>query len=235
MTRRTILPLVTGAMLTVTALAACGDDDDPTGSVDGAADTTAAPATAATEPATTEPTSTTEPATTGTVDDTVAPTSDSSDEADAEVESAEPDVITVEMVDYGYGGLPDTMRVGSRLEVTNSSETELHELVAIRLPDDETRSVGELLSLPPEEIAPLMAAMPAAVLLAAPGGGPQIAAVGDGRLTEPGRYAIICAIPTGADPAAYLEAAATSEGPPDVPGGPPHFVSGMYGELVVEE
>jgi hypothetical protein len=75
---------------------------------------------------------------------------------------------------------------------------------------------------------------PATVLLAAPGG-PQIAAVGDGTLTRPGRYAIVCVIPTGADPDAYLQAAAESdEGPPEVDGGPPHIAQGMFAELVVE-
>lgn len=59
--------------------------------------------------------------------------------------------------------------------------------------------------------------------------------VGTGELTEPGRYAIICAIPTRADPDEYLAAAAEAEGgPPVVDGGPPHFLAGMYAELVVE-
>ena len=58
--------------------------------------------------------------------------------------------------------------------------------------------------------------------------------VGTGTLAEPGRYLIICAIPTGVDPGEYLTAAAESEGgPPDVPGGPPHFVHGMYGQITV--
>ena len=58
-------------------------------------------------------------------------------------------------------------------------------------------------------------------------------AVGDGTLQEPGRYLVICTIPTGADPAEYLAAEATSNGPPDVEGGPPHFTHGMYAELDV--
>ncbi len=40
-------------------------------------------------------------------------------------------------------------------------------------------------------------------------------------LTQPGRYIFVCTIPTGADPAAYREAAKTPGPPPDVPGGPP--------------
>ena len=72
------------------------------------------------------------------------------------------------------------------------------------------------------------------VLLQAPGSSDVIPAVGDGTLSEPGRYLVICAIPTGADPMEYLEAAAQSEeGPPEVEGGPPHFVNGMYAEVVV--
>jgi hypothetical protein len=63
----------------------------------------------------------------------------------------------------------------------------------------------------------------------------MIPAVGDGTLSEPGRYGVFCAIPVGADPDEYLDAAATSQGgPPEVEGGPPHFTQGMYGELTVE-
>ena len=38
-----------------------------------------------------------------------------------------------------------------------------------------------------------------------------IPVVGDGTITEPGRYAVICAIPIGADPAAVAEAMQTAE------------------------
>ncbi len=144
-----------------------------------------------------------------------------------------PEVVEVEMIDFGYLDLPTSVPAGTQLSVTNSSEAELHELVAFRLPDEEERSTQDLLELPPEELMPTLGA-PETVLLAAPGG-PQIAAVGDGTLTEPGRYAIVCFIPTGVEPAVYLEAAAASdEGPPQVDGGPPHFAQGMYRELVVE-
>ena len=71
-----------------------------------------------------------------------------------------------------------------------------------------------------------------AVLLTAPGG-EQIAAVGDGTLAEPGRYLIMCAIPTGADAEEYLAAAATSDGPTQVEGGAPHFAHGMFAALIV--
>lgn len=46
---------------------------------------------------------------------------------------------------------------------------------------------------------------------------------------------LVCAIPTGAIPEEYLEAAATSDGPPNVDGGPPHFVNGMADVIDVTE
>ena len=48
-------------------------------------------------------------------------------------------------------------------------------------------------------------------------------------------FLLLCAIPTGADPQQYLEKAATSDGPPQVDGGPPPFVNGMVDDLVVTD
>lgn len=116
--------------------------------------------------------------------------------------------------DYEFVGLPQTVAPGTQFTVVNESDSELHELVAIRLPEGEHRSVGELAELPPEQLSAL--GHPVTVLLAAPGG-PEIPAVGDGTLTQAGRYAIMCFIPTGADPQEYLQAAEdTDDGPPQV-------------------
>lgn len=144
-------------------------------------------------------------------------------------------VVEVTAVDFAFEGLPDTVPVGTRLALANDAPAELHELVAFLLPEDETRSAHELMSLPEAELGPLLnAAPPATVLMAAPGG-EQINAVGDGTLTQPGRYLIMCAIPSGVAPDAYLKAVAEAGGAkPDVEGGPPHFVHGMVTELVVE-
>jgi hypothetical protein len=102
----------------------------------------------------------------------------------------------------------------------------------VRLPDDETRPADEIVHTSLEDV--LAGGPPALVLLAPPGGEP-IVAVGDGTLSEPGRYLILCAIPTGADPAEYLAAAAASNGEqPQVEGGAPHFAHGMFDDLVVE-
>ena len=155
---------------------------------------------------------------------------------EAGVEHAE-HVGTVEVgaVDFAFEDLPERIPAGTRLTLENRAPDELHELVAFRLADDERRPVTELLQLPPAELGAILgAAPPRTVLLAAPGE-EQIPAVGDGTLDEPGRYLIMCSIPTGVDPATYLAAAAAAGGQqPQVEGGPPHFVQGMAAELVVE-
>jgi hypothetical protein len=141
-------------------------------------------------------------------------------------------VLMVDLADFTFGDLPDQVPTGTRLAVTSASESELHELVAIRLADGDNRPAGEIIEAGLGEL--LAGGPPTAVLLAAPGG-EQITAVGDGTLGEPGRYLILCAIPTGADPAEYLAAAQANPngGPPQVDGGAPHFAHGMFDDLVV--
>ncbi len=208
--RAALIPLaVTGALLV-----ACSDDE---GDADSEEVTATTEATATAEATATEATAT-ETATTAAT------------EAAAET-------VEVTAIDFGYEGLPETVKAGTKFTLVNSSEAELHELVAILLPEGETRSAEELTKLSEEELGPLLANGPAVVILAAPASGADanILAVGDGTLAEPGRYVVICGIPTGADPQAYLDAAAASGGEqPEVEGGPPHFVNGMYGEVTVE-
>jgi len=139
--------------------------------------------------------------------------------------------VVVTATDYAFAGLPGTVPAGTPLQLVNDSSVELHELVAIRLPDSETRPVAELLKDDPAALS----AQPATVLLAPPGA-QTIVAVGDGTLTEPGRYALICAIPTGISPQAYLDAVkAAGGGKPELDTtAPPHLAHGMFAELVVE-
>lgn len=178
-----------------------------------------------------------------TADETAEPTaSDSSSEstaADTATETGDGEEIVVTAEDYKFVGLPATTKVGTKLTLTNNSPTELHELVAVKIPESETRSIDELVKLPEAELDALFgAAQPAMVLVHPPGGGDMIPAVGDGTFTEAGRYIIICAIPVGADPAKMMAAMqAATEGPPTTePGaGPPHFTQGMYAGITVEE
>lgn len=140
-------------------------------------------------------------------------------------------VVTVGLVDYGFEDLPATVEAGTTLTLENHSDVEMHEMVVFPAPDDRTAS--ELVALPPEELGALFVGEPTMVLVAPPGES-SIVAVGDGTLAEPGRYIAFCAIPTGADPQEWLAAAEEADGPPEVDGGPPHFTSGMYADLVVE-
>lgn len=145
------------------------------------------------------------------------------------------DTKTVTAVDYRFEDLPKTVKAGTTLTLKNESPKELHEMVIMRLPDNEKRSVDELVKLPEDELGGLFQGPPAAVLIRPPGDAEEIKAVGDGKLTEKGRYVVMCAIPTGAEPAEYLKAAEAAQGgPPQVAGGPPHFTQGMYGEITVE-
>lgn len=139
-------------------------------------------------------------------------------------------VLAVSLSDYTFGDLPDEVPVGTRVEIENNSTNELHEFVAVRLADGDTRPVDDLV----QSLEDLFSAgPPAAVLLAAPGG-ETVAALGDGTLAEPGRYLVVCSIPTGVDPEAFLAAGEEGDGPPDVGAeGAPHFEHGMVAELTV--
>lgn len=141
--------------------------------------------------------------------------------------------VTVGAVDFAFEDLPSQIEPGTRIDLVNHAERELHELVAFRLPDDEERTAADLVQLDQAELGAVVGGPPALVLLAPPGGAETVTAVGDGTLTEPGRYLVLCSIPTGVDPDEYLAAAAAAGEQPKVDGGPPHLVAGMFGELVV--
>jgi plastocyanin len=170
---------------------------------------------------------------TDTPDGTTAVT-DATDETPATTEAADApagDTLVVTAVDYRFEGLPETVPAGTKISLVNEGN-EPHEFVAIRIPDEETRSVEELVQLPEDEIdAVFGAGEPATVILAATGQTDVPGAVvGDGTLNEPGRYAIVCFLPVGSDDS-ILE----SDGPP--PAGEdsmPHAMQGMIAELTVE-
>ena len=167
-------------------------------------------------------------------DENSSPTTVAVADATHDTTDHESATVTIGGVDFGFTDVPASVPAGTTLELQNTSTTELHELVAFRLPDGDDLPLDELVQLPPDQLTPRLGA-PVTVVLQAPGSDQQIVAVGDGSLQEPGRYVIMCFIPTGVDPQVYLDAAAASNGePPDVPGGPPHFVNGMHAELLVE-
>jgi hypothetical protein len=203
--RRRLAPLAIAGVLAL-SLAACGSDDDD---ADAAGVTTEAPAAETTAPAA----------------ETTAPhTSEHGDHP----------TIAVDGVDYGYENLPDEIAAGTTLTFTNTSDAEFHEMVVIRIPDSETRPVSELALLPQEESDAIFAdTMPALVSVAGPGE-EGMPVVGDGVISEPGRYAVVCFIPIGADPQAIMDSMQSeSSTPPDLGDGAPHITAGMYAELTV--
>jgi len=137
--------------------------------------------------------------------------------------------------DYSFAGVPELVAPGAELTFTNASGVEFHEMVVLKVADGEERTLDELLALPEEESDALVEFQ--GVLVALPeedgvdpeGGGTSI------EVTEPGRYAVLCFIPQGADPAVVEEAmAGGGEGPPDLGDGTPHALLGMAGEFEVE-
>ena len=140
---------------------------------------------------------------------------------------------TLEVIgdDYEYKGVPAKIAPGTVISFTNASKREVHELVAVRVKDGETRSTAELLELPDEEGEKVTEFK--GVAIAYPGEKAETPA-GPLNLSQPGRYLFFCFIPTGADPVAYKEASSkATDGPPKVAGGPPHIKSGMLAEVTV--
>lgn len=173
-------------------------------------------------------------------DDTVAADPDgesaapeeAGDDAGPEAPEISDDAVLITGADYEFRNVPETAEVGTELALTNVSEEEVHEIVLLKVADDEKRPLNELLALPEDERNAL--AVFQGVTVAFPG---EDAVFTDGSMTlnEPGRYVLICSIPTGADPQAYRDAVADpdAQGPPDVEGGPPHLVNGMVAEIEV--
>jgi plastocyanin len=202
------------------SLAACGGDDDDDAASDttaAAAATTDAPAAATTEAPAVETTE-------ATADTTTPHTGAHGDHP----------TVSVDGVDYAYENLPAEIEAGTTLTFTNQSTAEFHEMVVIRIPDEETRSVEELAQLPEEESDAIFANSMPALVSVAPPGEEGMPVVGDGVISEPGRYAVVCFIPIGADPQAVMDAMQSeSSTPPDLGDGPPHVTAGMYAELNV--
>lgn len=137
--------------------------------------------------------------------------------------------------DYGFAGVPEAAVSGAELTFTNGSEAEFHEMVVFRIADGDERTLQELLELPEAESESLIEFQ--GVLVAMPGEtGFNPEAEGTSiTLGEAGRYAILCFIPQGADPAVVAEAMANAEGgPPDLEDGMPHAFLGMASEFEVE-
>lgn len=189
--------VLTGALATF-AVTACGSDESTTATTE---------TTSSVAPATTTLATTTVAATTTTsVDATTTPAADETTtpvDASTTTTIGGPMTLEVDAVDDQFQNLPTEITAGSTLGLTNTSAEEIHELVAVRLADEEQRPVADLLALPQPELDALVRGEPppALVIVAQPGEQGAVI-VGDGTLTEPGRYLVACFIPIGAPTAA---------------------------------
>lgn len=125
--------------------------------------------------------------------------------------------IEVTAIDYAYEADVEGLEAGQVAFDFSNEGTEFHEMALIRINDDTTETIEELLELPEEEAMTKTTFM--GISFAAPGEGSTMYAD-----LEPGRYVMICFIPQGST---SLEAAETAEGPP-------HFTQGMLTEFSVE-
>jgi len=160
----------------------------------------------------------------------------------AVIESTTPKPVTIEVVagDYFFEGIPETVPVGTRLSLFNSSAREFHEMVVFKLDPAEQRTIEELSKLANVELVgrrdsgAVGVGEVLSVVFAMPES-EQYTYVRDAPvLAEAGRYIIFCGIPVGMDP---IEARnATGRGSiddADIDGVPRHYEVGMMTEIVV--
>jgi uncharacterized cupredoxin-like copper-binding protein len=124
------------------------------------------------------------------------------------------ETLDVTAVDYRFEGVPDELSTGYHvIDFTNGGQ-ENHEMFAFRIDDASIESVTDIFDLPEDEAFSKIT--PVNAVYATPGTSDVVS----WDLTEPGRYAVFCAISLGS--------VGDSEGD-----GPPHFTQGMVREFTV--
>jgi hypothetical protein len=130
-------------------------------------------------------------------------------------ENCDVDELDATAEEYTFSGLPEETAAGYYIVNFSNEGNEFHELLAVRINDDVTLPLEEILALPEEEADTMVEFLGAA--FAAPGE----STVASLNLAEPGRYAVVCFIPTGTT-------SMETEG-----SGPPHAMQGMTQEITV--
>jgi hypothetical protein len=209
-----------GATVLVLGVAACGDDSD-----EETTDTTVA-AEATTTTAADDETTTTEAAAEGgdegeeggdAPDVNPCAEGESGELAPATPPAAGATEVAVSATEYRFDGL-DAMSATGEYAVTLTNEgQELHELIVVRLADEET-PLEELIASDEE---PEMTEI--AFTFACPGATADVTAA---NLDQPGRYVAVCFIPVGTTPETAPEDFETL--------GPPHAAQGMAQEFFIQ-
>ena len=124
--------------------------------------------------------------------------------------------------EYNFAGLPGEVDAGPAVVTIENLGQEFHEVALMRINDDVTESVEELLALPQEEAEAKVANVASG--FAPPGATGYTAA----DLT-PGRYVAMCFVPQGFT----MEAMEQMESGGAEPDGQPHAMLGMVHEFTV--
>lgn len=124
------------------------------------------------------------------------------------------DELDVTAVDYAFDGVPEELSTGYHVVQFGNEGQEQHEMFALRFNEGTTETIDELFELPEDEVFSKIT--PVNATFAPPGGSEAVS----WNLSEPGRYAVVCFIPTGS--------VGDTEGD-----GPPHFTQGMVQEFTV--
>jgi hypothetical protein len=153
-------------------------------------------------------------------------------------------MVQIEAFDYGYSGFDVEIVAGDAIELFNRSEVEFHNLVVIRLDDDDSRTVGEIAEIAPEGsknpgshgVVEFVGAGRTLVSIgqmdAAPG---EDALNGRIRLQRSGRYMALDTVAKGADPLTVRKFVDTRAATFLVAGGPLGYQHGMIVEFFVIE
>jgi hypothetical protein len=133
----------------------------------------------------------------------------------------------VAATEYAFGGLPTELPAGPIIIRLENIGEQVHELILMRVNDDVTLTLDELLALPEEESNTMVT--PAGFLFAFPG-----AAFDTAVDLTPGRYVALCFLPEGATPEIISQMGGPEDtAPPGAELGPPHFTLGMVQEITV--
>jgi hypothetical protein len=146
--------------------------------------------------------------------------------------------IDVTASEYAFEGVPVEIPAGPAIISLENVGEQVHEFAAMRINDDVTLSVEELLALPEGEAESMVT--PAAFAFTFPG------TVGHATADlAPGRYVALCFLPEGATPEVLMQLEELGLGgpeatlpagetlPAELEVGPPHFTLGMVHEFTV--
>jgi hypothetical protein len=142
--------------------------------------------------------------------------------------------VDVTASEYTFDGVPAEIPAGPVIISLENAGEQVHEFMVMRINDDVTLSVEEILALSEEESQTM--ATPAAFAFTFPGTVDFVTVD-----LAPGRYVALCFLPDGATPEVMMQLDELGvDGPEDtIPAGsglelgPPHFTKGMVHEFTV--